>query len=63
MGMRLANGEGSAQDLANAVHLYRLAAEQNEAHAQFTLGLCYERGEGVAQDWAETVRLFRLAAE
>jgi TPR repeat protein len=52
-----------AQDLAEAVRYYALAAEQGDALAQFNLGICYKHGEGVAQNWAEAVRYFRLAAE
>jgi len=51
------------QDWAEAVRLFRLAAEQKNADAQLELGLCYANGDGVPQDWAEAVRLFRLAAE
>jgi TPR repeat protein len=57
-----AKGEGVAQDKAEAVRLYRLAAAQGDADAQFNLGLMFAYGEGVAQDKAEAVRLYRLAA-
>jgi hypothetical protein len=57
------HGEGVAQDWAEAVRFYRMAAEQGNAKAQVTLGVCFKRGEGVAQDWAEAVRYYRLAAE
>jgi hypothetical protein len=50
------------QDGLEAVRYYRLAAEQGDAGAQFSLGECFERGEGVAQDLAEAVRHYRLAA-
>jgi len=46
-----------------AVRLYRLAAEQGDANAQFRLGTMYRLGRGVAQDYVEAVRLYRLAAE
>ena len=45
------------------VRLYRLAAEQGLAEAQFYLGVMYRDGQGVAQDDVEAVRLWRLAAE
>jgi TPR repeat protein len=58
------NGYGGvAWDSAEAVRLYRLAAEQGHAAAQFNLGSMFEDGQGVAQDYAEAVRLYRLAAE
>ena len=57
------NGEGVAQDHAEAVRLYRLAAEQGYARAQIDLGLMYGIGEGVTQDHDEEVRWLGLAAE
>ena len=61
-GLKFANGEGVAQDDAEAVRLYRLAAAQGHARAQFNLGLMFMNGRGVAKDDAEAVRLYRLAA-
>ena len=49
--------------LAEAVHFYRLAADQGSPSAQVILGLMYMRGHGVANDNVEAVRLFRLAAD
>jgi TPR repeat protein len=56
------NGEGVAQDYAEAVRLYRLAAVQGHATAQYNFGYMFENGLGVAQDRAEAIRWFRLAA-
>jgi TPR repeat protein len=53
---------GVAQDYAEAVRLYSLAANQGLAGAQNNLGLMFEHGEGVAQDRAEAIRWYRLAA-
>jgi TPR repeat protein len=53
---------GVAQDYAEAVRLYRLAAVQGYAVAQTNLGFMFSNGHGVAQDYAEAVRLYRLAA-
>jgi hypothetical protein len=54
---------GVAQDDAEAVRLYSLAAEQGHANSQVNLGLMFEFGHrGVAQDRAEAIRWFRLAA-
>jgi hypothetical protein len=50
-----------AQDWAEAVRYYQLAAEQGDASAQFNLGSCFDNGEGVAQDQAMAVRYYRLA--
>jgi TPR repeat protein len=55
-------GEGVAQDQAEAVRSWRLAAAQGHADAQNNLGYIFDKGKGVAQDKAEAVRLYRLAA-
>ncbi len=44
------------------MRLYRLAAAQGDAYAQFNLGFMFEDGQGVAKDRAEAIRLYRLAA-
>ena len=56
-------GEGVEQDYTEAARLYRLAAEQGDAVAQYSLGDCYQNGEGVEQDYTEAARLFQLAAD
>ena len=43
-------GVGVAQDAAEAVRWFRLAAEQGDALAQFDLGVMYATGGGVLQD-------------
>jgi TPR repeat protein len=53
---------GVAKDYAEAVRLFRLAAEQGDAGAQNNLGGMFEKGQGVAQDYAEALRLLRLSA-
>ena len=53
------SGEGAAQDNAEAVKWYRMAAAQGFP-AQCGLGYCYGTGKGVAQDHAEAARLFRM---
>jgi TPR repeat protein len=52
---------GVAQDYAQAVALYRLAAAQNLDDAQHNLGFMCYLGEGVARDYAEALRLYHLA--
>jgi TPR repeat protein len=53
---------GVAQDYAQALALYRLAAAQNFDGAQNSLGWMYAQGYGVARDFAEALRLYQLAA-
>ncbi|MCZ6589376.1 MAG: tetratricopeptide repeat protein [Alphaproteobacteria bacterium] len=43
--------------------LYRLAAEQGYAPAQYQLGLMYDTGHGLPQDYTKAVRWYRLAAD
>ena len=63
MGSLYANGQGVLQDYKEAVKLYRLAAEQGFAPAQYNLGAMYFEGLGVPQDHKEAVKWFRLAAK
>ena len=50
-------------DYANAARLFKLAADQGDAIAQFLLGVMYSEGRGVPQNYQEAVRLYRLAAD
>jgi hypothetical protein len=63
LGVSYKNGNGVAKDDAEALRLYRLAADQGFAKAQFNLGICYGQGDGVVQDHAEAVPWYRLAAD
>jgi uncharacterized protein len=45
-----AYGDGVVQDYAEAMKLFRLAAEQGHAKAQYNLGLMYYNGVGVLQN-------------
>jgi TPR repeat protein len=63
LGIAYDEGDGVAQDYAEAVRWYRKAAEQGEAVAQSNLGLMYDKGRGVPQDYAEAVRWYRRAAD
>lgn len=40
-------GIGIQRDDKKAIELYKIAAEQGHAQAQFDLGICYRQGEGV----------------
>ena len=54
-------GHGVTQDKKEAVRLYRKAADQGLAEAQYALGRIYSEGEGV--DREEAAKWFRKAAE
>jgi len=58
-----AGGAGVKQDVAEAVRLYRQAAEQGFAPAQMALAGLYLRGDGVAQNRDEAARWMQRAAD
>ena len=63
LGVSYEIGEGVAQDSAEAVKWYRLAAEQGIPEAQCNLGEMYAEGLGVPENLVEAVKWYRLAAE
>ncbi|MGP8201252.1 MAG: trypsin-like peptidase domain-containing protein [Limisphaerales bacterium] len=63
LGLMYDLGQGVAQDYAEAVNWFRIAAEQGNPRAQLLLGLHYQNGDGVRQDYAEAVKWLRKAAE
>ncbi len=50
LGLAYENGQGVAQDSAQAAQWFRKAAEQAVPQAQFNLGMMYRGGRGVIQD-------------
>ncbi len=62
MGLYYDVGKGVAQDDAEAVRWYKLAAAQGYSSAQYNLGAIYANRKGVLQDDAEAVRWYKLAA-
>ena len=62
LGRQYLNGEGVKQDDKQAVHWWRLAAEEGNADAQCSLGMAYWEGQGVKQDDEQAVHWSRLAA-
>jgi TPR repeat protein len=56
-----ADGAGVAEDDAEAVRWYRMAAEQGDAVAQVNLGFMYANGAGVVQDDVRAYLWFNLA--
>ena len=54
-------GQGVAQDRAEALRLYQLAAAQGLPQALYWVALCHEHGRGVGQNKAEAIRWYRRA--
>ena len=54
---------GLEKDYKEALKWFRMAAEKNDASAQFLLGSMYRYGEGVEIDYSEAARWYRMAAE
>ena len=63
LGVKYQNGEGVAEDDAEAARWFRKAAAIGNSSAMFNLGLMYDNGEGMAEDDTEAVRWYRSAAE
>ena len=59
----LAHGEGIPRDSQEAVKLWRWAADQGDAYAQFNLAEMYLRGTGVPRDLDKAYSLFTLAGK
>ena len=56
--------DGSSSAMIEAARLYKLAADQGYAGAQYALGRFYESGRGgLAKDDQEAARLYKLAAD
>jgi TPR repeat protein len=49
------------KDEAKTARLFRQAAEQGHADAQYNLGVCYALGKGLEKDEAEAARLYAHA--
>ena len=58
----LFDSKGVAQDYAETVKWYRLAAAQGVANAQNNLGRMYNNGEGVTQDYIRAHMWLNLGA-
>ncbi len=56
-------GAGVTKDPAQAVELYKKAADQGNASAQYSLGVCFLNGDGVGQDLAKAVSLYQKSAD
>jgi len=63
LGYMYAEGQGVAQDLAQAVAWYRKAADQGDAPAQFSLGDMLAKGRGAPLDNTQAASWYRKAAD
>jgi len=63
LGAAYQQGQGVAQDLAQAVRWYRIAGEAGEVDALYNLGTLHERTRGSTGDAQEALRWFRRAAD
>ncbi len=63
VGVAYANGDGVAQDRAEAVKWFMKAAEKDIVEAYFNLGICYANGWGVPKDDSEAAKWLRKAAD
>jgi len=63
LGAMYDNGDGVAEDDAEAAKWYQQAADQGHINAQFNLGVMYANGEGVAENATEAANWYRKAAE
>jgi hypothetical protein len=62
VGVILDNGQGVAENDAEAAKWYRLAAEHGNPDAQFNLALLYDSGKGVEQNKEEAAFWYRKSA-
>ena len=63
LAMAYGQGEGVAQDYAEAAKWFRKAAEKGDMFSQYATGNIYEQGQGVAKDLAEALRWYRKSAD
>lgn len=57
------NGVGIQKNLAEALRLLKLAANQGCTEAKYALGCCYERGVGIEKDVPQAISLYLEAAK
>lgn len=62
LGVKYSEGQGVAQDYAEARQWLEMAAGQKNAQAFFCLGEIYEEGHGVSQDYKQSMGYYQNAA-
>ena len=63
LGQVYVRGAGRKEDLIEAAHWFRKAAEAGHAPAQLGLATLYGKGKGVAQDYVQSYVWFAVAAD
>eukprot|EP00698_Gefionella_okellyi_P018823 TRINITY_DN5688_c2_g1_i2.p1 TRINITY_DN5688_c2_g1~~TRINITY_DN5688_c2_g1_i2.p1 ORF type:complete len:184 (+),score=30.02 TRINITY_DN5688_c2_g1_i2:385-936(+) len=63
LGVAVHSGLGLPEDFVRAVQLYRQAAEQGYADAQYSIGIMYADGEGVSMDRQQARHWLQMAAD
>ena len=63
IGYMYLNGYGVTQNYQEALKWDRLAADQGNAAAEYSLDVMYGNGKGVTQDYQEALKWDRLAAD
>ena len=63
LGTHYARGQGTAQDIAAAMLLWRIAGAAGTAGALFNLGAAFESGWGVDRDFTQARRWYARAAD
>ena len=53
---------GIVKDEAQAANYYRMGAEQGDAEAAYSMGICFHTGSGVEQDEDKAVQCYQKAA-
>ncbi len=59
---KIADEAYDAKDYAKALKYYQYAAEKNDNHAQFRLGVMYSMGKGVTQNYADAMKWYLKSA-
>ncbi|XP_028404060.1 uncharacterized protein LOC114526730 [Dendronephthya gigantea] len=55
--------ENGLHDMTKSVHWLKMASKQNDATAQYHLGICYEKGMGLTRNMSKAGEMYRRASE
>lgn len=62
LGYKYLDGDGVEKNIPEAVKWFKMAADNGDVYAAYTLGRTFHSGEGIPQDYAEAMKWFLLAA-